>query len=488
MNSPLHSYAVYRPSGLSWLGDLPKHWDVRRLRTVAEMRVSNVDKHAKEGEFPVRLCNYVDVYKNDRVTQTMPFMSATASRDEITRFRLERDDVLITKDSEAWDDIGVPSLVAESADDLLSGYHLALLRPFEEILGSYLARALQSRAVSYQFHVRANGVTRFGLTHTGIQSVQIPLPPLHEQVAIVRYLDHADRRIRRYIDAKRKLIALLEEEKQAIINQAVTRGLDPNVPLKPTGVDWLGDVPEHWDIPRLRNLGDALIGLTYDPQDVVHGDDGMLVLRASNILDGQLVYGDNVFVRSAVPDKLVTLEGDILICSRSGSRALIGKNARINAESSGTTFGAFMTVFRGVHNDYLHQVFNSRFFEYQSAAFLTSTINQLTLGILYNMKVPFPPLEERQSILRYVEDTTAPINKAIVRARRQIELLQEYRTRLIADVVTGKLDVREAATQLPDEDDDPMRERAPLANGLPVDLYDIDESVEDLVMESEVTA
>ena len=104
-----------------------------------------------------------------------------------------------------------------------------MLRPFEEILGSYLAQALHSKAVAYQFHVRANGVTRYGLTHTGIQSVQLPLPPLPEQAAIVRYLDHADRRIRRYVSAKRKLIALLEEEKQAVVNQAVTRGLDPNV-------------------------------------------------------------------------------------------------------------------------------------------------------------------------------------------------------------------------------------------------------------------
>ena len=275
------------------------------------------------------------------------------------------------------------------------------------------------------------------------------VPPLHEQRTIVRYLDNVDRRIRRYVAAKQKLIALLEEEKQAVVNQAVTRGLDPNVPLKPSGVEWLGDVPAHWEVPRLRNLGDALIGLTYDPQDVVDQDAGMLVLRASNILDGKLVYGDNVYVRSTVSDKLVTREGDILICSRSGSRALIGKNARINAESAGTTFGAFMTVFRGPNNDYLHLVFNSKFFEYQSAAFFTSTINQLTLGILYDMKVPFPQLEERHRVLRYVKETTVPINKAITAARRQIELVQEYRTRLIADVVTGKLDVREAAARLP---------------------------------------
>ena len=252
MTTDLKPYPAYKPSGVKWLGDVPEHWHMRRLRTLADMRVSNVDKHTKEDEFPVRLCNYVDVYKHDRITPAMPFMTATASRDEIERFRLERDDVLVTKDSEAWDDIGVPALVTEAADDLLSGYHLALLRPFNEILGAYLARTLQSKEVAYQFHIRANGVTRYGLTHIGIKSVCIPLPPLPEQRAIVHYLDYVDRRIRRYVSAKRKLIALLEEEKQAVISQAVTRGLDPSVRLKLSGVEWLGDVPEHWEVRRAK--------------------------------------------------------------------------------------------------------------------------------------------------------------------------------------------------------------------------------------------
>ena len=129
--------------------------------------------------------------RNDHITPIMPFMAATATSSEIERFRLRRGDVLITKDSETWDDIAVPAFVAESADDLLSGYHLALLRPSDKLLGAYLARTLQTRAVSYQFHIRANGVTRYGLTHTGIQSVRIPFPPLAEQAAIVEHLGQA---------------------------------------------------------------------------------------------------------------------------------------------------------------------------------------------------------------------------------------------------------------------------------------------------------
>lgn len=215
-----------KPSGVEWLGNVPEHWEVRRLQTVVNMRVSNVDKHTREDEIPVRLCNYVDVYKNDRITQAIPFTSATASQDEIARFRLERGDVLITKDSEAWDDIGVPALAEETADDLICGYHLALLRPSSEIVGAYLARALQSKPVTYQFHVVANGVTRFGLTHNGIQSVRLPLPPLSEQTTIVEFLDHATAEADVAIARARRQIELLEEYRTRLIADVVTGQID----------------------------------------------------------------------------------------------------------------------------------------------------------------------------------------------------------------------------------------------------------------------
>ena len=245
------------------------------------MRVSNVDKNFNDDELPVRLCNYVDVYHNRRITPEMSFMQATASPDEIERFRLEPSDVLITKDSETWNDIAVPALVVESSEDLICGYHLAMLRPRGELLGPYLAWVLQSEAVAYQFHIEAKGVTRFGLTHAGIQGTLLPLPPPPEQAAIVRYLDHADRRIQRYILAKEKLIVLLEEEKQAVINQAVTRGLDPNVPLKPSGVNWLGDVPAHWEVRRLEQIGRFSKGSGGTKEDEV--DEGLPCVRYGDI-------------------------------------------------------------------------------------------------------------------------------------------------------------------------------------------------------------
>ena len=442
MNKANPAYMATQTFGTRWLGNLPANWNVCRLKNLAETIVSNVDKHTKEEEVPVRLCNYVDVYKNDKINLQIPFMVATASREELKKFRLKQYDVLITKDSETWNDIAVPALVTETATDLISGYHLAILRPKAGMNGKYLFWSLQSKQFTYQFHVEAKGVTRFGLSHNGIRSVLLPFPPPEQQAAIVRYLDKAEQQIQAYISAKEKLIALLEEQRQTIIHQAVTRGLDPSVKLKPSGVEWLGDVPEHWKIRRIKTLAKAKIGLTYSPQDISESAEGTLVLRASNIRDRKVIDADNVYVQSAVPQELILKIGDILVCSRSGSRSLIGKNARIGPESAGSTFGAFMTILRGQSNDYLHQLLNSQLFDQQSGMFMTSTINQLTLEMINNMKVPIPPPDDQQNILIHLRETTSKADLTINQTRRQIELMQEYRTRLIADVVTGKLDVR----------------------------------------------
>ena len=220
-------YPAYKPSGVECLGDVPAHWEVRRLRNVVDMRVSNVDKHVKDNEISVRLCNYVDVYKNDYINERMDFMRATATIDEIERFRLEKDDVLITKDSETWDDIGVPALVTEPAADLISGYHLALLRPrSDKLVGAYLLRALQSKGLAYQFHIEAKGVTRYGLSHTGTRSVWLPLPPLTEQTAIVRFLDHTTTEMADAITRAQRGIHLLNDYRTRLIADVVTGKVD----------------------------------------------------------------------------------------------------------------------------------------------------------------------------------------------------------------------------------------------------------------------
>lgn len=207
---------------------------------------------------------------------------------------------------------------------------------------------------------------------------------------------------------------------------------------KDSGVEWLGEVPEHWEVKRLKYLGEAIIGLTYDPSDIV-GEEGALVLRSSNVQNGKIVFEDNVYVRKSIPEKLITKTGDILICSRNGSRALVGKNALIGSESSGLTFGAFMTIFRSRYNNYLFYIFNSSLFEFQSGSFLTSTVNQLTTGNLYTFEIPFPPIAEHKQITNFLDRETAKIDELIAEQQRLIELLKEKRQAVISHAVTKGL-------------------------------------------------
>jgi type I restriction enzyme S subunit len=449
MIAGLKPYPEYKDSGVEWLGDVPEHWEVKRLQNVAEMRVSNVDKHTKDDEQPIRLCNYVDVYKNDRIWDRMTFMRATATLDETERFRLQEGDVLITKDSEAWDDIGVPAIVEESADDLVCGYHLAQLRPFHDYLNpQFLFRAIQSTAISYQFHVEANGVTRYGLSHSAIKSILLPLPSIPEQTAIVRFLDYADNRIRRSIKAKQKLITLLEEEKQAIIHHAVTRGLDPDVPLKPSGVEWLGDVPEHWEIRRTK----VLFCLRTEKSGIAHGRELLSIYTHIGVRPRKELE-EKGNKASTTDDYWVVKRGDIIV-----NKLLAWMGAIGVSNYEGVTSPAYDILMPNVEAfpQYYHHIFRTKLylrqFKQRSRGIMDVRL-RLYFDQFGQIPLPVPPIDEQVSIVNFLDETAGNISNAIFNAKKEITLLREYRTRLIADVVTGKLDVREAAANLPEVDE-----------------------------------
>lgn len=454
MIADLKPYVEYKESGLPWVGQVPAHWETRRLRHACEMRVSNVDKHTKQGETSVRLCNYVDVYKSERIRESTPFMAATASEDERIRFGLRRGDVLITKDSEQWNDIGVPSLVEFEAPDVVCGYHLAILRARPGLHGAFLHRALQSHFISGQFHVEANGVTRYGLSHGAIQGVAIPLPPPAEQAAIVRLLDWANGRLERAIRAKRKVIALLNEQKQAITHRAVTRGLDPSVPLKPSGIPWLGDIPEHWEVRRLKFVASRIVDCLHaTPQYSVSGT--YPAIRTADIAPGVVHVSKAKKISSADylrwTARLEPAEGDILY-SREGERfgiaACVPSGVRLCISQR-------MMVFR-ISKKYCSE-FVMRLLNCQSTYgqalqdVIGATAPHVNIATIRNYALAMPPREEQKAIVEHVTSEVLPIDTATSRLEREINLLREYRTRLVADVVTGKLDVREAAAQLPDE-------------------------------------
>lgn len=217
-----------KPSGIDWLGDVPAHWEVRPLKAMASVWFSGVDKHSYSDELPVSLCNYTDVYKNDFITQEMPFMRATATEGEVARFTLRVDDVLITKDSETPDDIGVPALVRSvPASGLVCAYHLAMIRPRQNIaIGEFIFRALSDNVLARQFHLAANGVTRFGLGKGDVKGVLIPCPEVKEQELICAHITKSFEPLDRSIAATENEIALIREYRDRLISDVVTGQID----------------------------------------------------------------------------------------------------------------------------------------------------------------------------------------------------------------------------------------------------------------------
>ena len=209
---------------------------------------------------------------------------------------------------------------------------------------------------------------------------------------------------------------------------------------KDSGVEWLGNIPSSWNKIKLKHKGDVIIGLSYKPDDVVNENEGTLVMRSSNVQNGKPTFNDNVYVQTEISDKLTTKEGDILICSRNGSRRLIGKNCLITKDIEGMTWGVFMTIYRSPYSKYMYWLLNSPIFKSQSGLFLTSTINQLTVSTLENMVLPFTEnIDEQQQIVSFLDTKTSLIDSLIEKTQRKIELIKEKRTSLINEVVTKGL-------------------------------------------------
>jgi type I restriction enzyme S subunit len=293
----------------------------------------------------------------------------------------------------------------------------------------------------------------------------VPLPPPDEQAAIVRFLDHANRKIDGFIRAKRKLIGLLNEQKQAIIHRTVTRGLDPDVPLIPSGISWLGDIPRHWEVLPLGRV-------------LTERKESNYPVKTKNILslslhDGVVPYaertrpGGNKAKEDLTAYKLA-YPGDIVVNSM---------NVVVGSVGLSRYFGAVSPVYYMLrprqttdHVEYFDSVFRDVSFQrslfglgngimvIQSKS--TGKLNTIRMRIpmrkLNRVEIPYPPPSEQKVIIAGLATEIAPVNTAIARTEREIALMQEYRTRLTADVVTGKLDVRAAAEKLPDLTDQPQ--------------------------------
>ena len=223
--SGLDKSVPMKESHVEWFGTVPKHWELKRLKELVSIQNSNVDKKSHNEETAVRLCNYVDVYKNEFITRQLSqdFMWATADESEIRKFGIRKNDLLITKDSETANDIAIPALATETLEGVLCGYHLAQIRTNPKyLLGSYLLRLFQAKSYGHRFAIAAKGITRVGLGQAAIADALTPVPPLLEQQAIADYLNKKTTQLDRIIDTINSQIEKLKDLRKALINDVVT--------------------------------------------------------------------------------------------------------------------------------------------------------------------------------------------------------------------------------------------------------------------------
>ena len=317
--------------------------------------------------------------------------------------------------------------------------------------------------------------------------IKLPLPPIPEQAAIVRLLDHADRQIRRYIRAKQELIKLLEEQKRAIIHRAVTRGLDPDVGLRPSGVEWLGDVPERWEVRRLKTLVSSVTSGSRGWSNFA-ADNGALFIRIGNLTRSSIDLDFEDVVRLNLPNHVLgeaartrVKPDDILL----SITAFIGSVAIVPQDIAEAYVSQHVACCRPRSS-----VSNPRWIAYVLLSSVGQTHGQLcmyggtkqglSLDDVKNYVVLLPPATEQDRLVEWIEDASASLDAAIISARREIALIREYRTLVFADVVTGKLDVLEAAGRLPEVVSEiELEDEGPPLDGDESDAAELDEAEEE---------
>jgi type I restriction enzyme S subunit len=461
----LKPYPAMKDSGVPWLGEVPEHWDVRRLKYMLRER----DIRSAEGtEQLLRVSQFTGVTERRRADGGDE--PDTRAESLVGYKRVEPND-LVVNIMLAWNgSMGVSSFSGIASPAYCVYRFSASAQPW------YFHHLLRSPAYKARTKTLSTGVveSRLRLYTDALYRVEGLLPPFPEQAAVVRFLVHADRKIRRYIRAKQKLIKLLQEQKQAIIHRAVTRGLDPSVPLKDSGISWLGEIPVHWEALSLRRvITRAVDGPHHSPNYL---DSGIPFLSARNIKTDRWSLDDVKFISEddylEFSKRIRPEPGDVLYTK--GGTTGVARVVDLPFKFQVWVHVAVLKVNkRRVAPAYLALVLNSPRCYEQAQLFTRGATNQdLGLGRMKGIWFALPPLTEQNALLGEVTDSTKYLELAIEKAQQEIALLYEYRTRLIADVVTGKLDVREAAAGLPEEIE-------------PLDNAEPDDEIEDLEPEED---
>ncbi|QXP72121.1 restriction endonuclease subunit S [Polaribacter sp. R2A056_3_33] len=437
----LKQYKTYKDSGIEWLGEIPKHWKKSSLKWYSTIYSGGTPSKVEEDYW---------------INGTIPWLnSGTVNQGDITKASNYITEEAFQNSSAKW----IPNqsliialagqgktkgMVGQVQFETTCNQSLGVIVPNEKIINRFLYYWLKN---NYQ-NIRnlGGGDKRDGLNLVMIGGIPIPVPSKEEQTQIANYLNHKTAQLDTLIGKKQQLINLLQEERTAMINQAVTKGLDPNAPMKDSGIEWLGEIPEHWEVKRLKHIVKSPLKYGANESAEQENKDAPRYIRITDFgFDGKLK--ENTFKSLPIEkaENFLLDEGDILF-ARSG--ATVGKTFMFNNYSGLACFAGYLIKATCDKNimlpEFLYSFTNASGYDnWKDSIFQQATIQNIGANKYNQLKLGVPPVEEQVIIIKQIAKEENSIYELIEKFQKEIELLKEYKTTLISEVVTGKVDVRE---------------------------------------------
>jgi len=436
-------YPKYKDSEVEWIGEIPEGWVVTKIKynTYVKGRIGwqglTTDEYIDEGPYLVTGTDFIQ----GKINWNSCFHVSEERYNQDTYIQIKESDLLITKDGT----IGKIALVKNLKGKATLNSGVFVTRPLNGRYDTeFLYWILNSNIFDEYIEYIKSGTTISHLYQNTFIEFSFPLPPIPEQSKVISYLDHKTHQIDTLIEKKQKQIELLKEQRTAIINQAVTKGLNPDVKMKDSGIEWLGKVPEHWEVVRLKYISSIKYGLGQPPRQI---ENGLPLIRATNIERGKINEKDLIFVDPEdIPyERDPVLKTNDIIVVRSG--AYTADSAIIPEEFNGAITGYDLVVrAQKIDPKLLAFILLSNYVLYNQLYLhrLRAAQPHLNAEELGETLVLSPPTsQEQKEIKSFLESENTKIDNTIRQSTNQIDLLQEYRTTLISEAVTGKIDVRD---------------------------------------------
>ena len=439
----MKTYDKYKSSGIDWIGDIPQGWQILLLKYLVSTKITDGPHETPQ-----------------ILTEGVPFVSAESVRDGKIDFNLKRgyiseeqdliyskkckpkrNDVFIIKSGSTTGNIAF----VDFDDDFNIWSPLALVRTNnDKAFSRYIFHFLQTDFFQDQVRFSWSFGTQPNIGMNVIENLKIIVPPISEQTAIAEYLDEKTAQIDKLIAEKRRLIELLKEERLGVINQAVTRGINPHAKLKPSGIAWLGDIPEHWEVKKLKYLTKEKLKYGANESAELEDFEQPRYIRITDFGENGMLRDDTFrSLPKEVAEDYLLQEGDVLF-ARSG--ATVGKTFQFKNYKGLACFAGYLIKASPNENeilsDFLYLFTRSGLYEnWKNSIFIQATIQNIGADKYSLLEITLPPIEEQKQIVEFIETATGKIDATIATIEKEIGFLREYRTALISEVVTGKIKV-----------------------------------------------